>query len=308
MAYHLSRKRKKSIKLATTNDIALIVMVADQRGFFYDYNINIEFVRVPYARKGMELLIDGKVDISSLVETNFAYLGYLKPKNPIKCFVSVEKRSADNLLILGKNVTPENLYGKTVAFMPKTTSHSFLIQFLKKHKIPKQSIKLKTCTPQAMPNALIRGEFDAMSLWDPYCSNTILDMKELGLDYTHFENSGFYKSEVVLGASKTFLVKHKEEAKNILKALKEAEKFLKSDEETAFRILTQKMKILDINAKNVLRKFNPALSPIGPSYFENIETLSEWIKNSDTEFKDQAPSNYLDFIDNSLFLDIDKEI
>lgn len=157
MAHHLSRRGKKSFRLALTRAIALLVTVADQKGFFHDRGVRIEYIEVPFARKGMEMLLDGQAEMAVLTEINFAYLGYLKPRLPVKCFVSLERRVADNILIRLENAAPEDLRGMAVGFQPRSTSHSFLMRFLEVHGISRRDLTLKPLSPQAMPAALIPG-------------------------------------------------------------------------------------------------------------------------------------------------------
>lgn len=284
--------------------MALLVLLADQKGFFHDHGVELEYVDVPYARKGMELLIEGDVDATTMVETNFAYLGYLNPKNPFKGFVSIEKRTSDHFMMRGENQTIEDLIGKTVGFTPRTTSHTFLIYFMKEHGISKNDIKLKTLSPQAMPNALMRGEVDAISLWQPYVNNTMIAMDELDLPYTYFKNHGGHVSEVAIVASKSLLVKNNKMVAGILRGLKDAESFFQKQPELTYEILAQTMRISGRWHKKVLGEYRAELSIISDNYLKNIHALSDWIRENDTEFMGKDEPNYLDFIDNSYFLDV----
>lgn len=162
---------------------------------------------------------------------------------------------------------------------------------------------LKPYNPLAIPNAFIRGEIDAASLWQPNTYNTIIAMKELGRPYTHFKNTGFHTSEVILGTHKSTLVKNSDQIKRLLKTLKEAEDFLVNNPETAHKIIAEKMKISGPEIQNIFEQIQPRLAPISPSYLENIEMLSLWIRENDTEFTDKNAPNYLDYIDNSYYLD-----
>lgn len=112
MAYHLTKRRKKKFKLAHTKNIALILMIADQKGFFYDHGLDIEYIEVPHALKGMELLLEEKVDASVLVEINFAYLGYYSPKKPVKAFASLEKEQPTIYWFTEKTCNPKTLEEK----------------------------------------------------------------------------------------------------------------------------------------------------------------------------------------------------
>lgn len=284
--------------------MALLLLIADQKGFFHDHGVEIEYVTVPYARKGMEMMIAGEVDATTMVETNFAYLGYLKPKTPFKGFVSIEKRTSDHFMMRGADQKVEDILGKTVAFTPRTTSHTFLIHFMKQNGLQRNDIKLKVMSPQAMPNALIRGEIDAMSLWQPYVNNTMISMDELGLPYTHFRNDGGHLSQVSIVASKSFLVKNRTLVSGILKGLKNAEEFFKEEPDRAYEVLAQAMRISGRWHKKVIGEYRAELSIIGESYLKNIYALSDWIRENDTEFLAKEEPNYLDYIDNSYFLDV----
>ena len=255
----------------------------------------------------MEMLLEDKVDCAVLVETNVAYLGFLKPKVPIKCFASVETRTADNILLrhdAADEKTPQDLIGKTVGFMPRTTSHGFLMKFLEHHGIDKRDIELKTISPQAMPNALIRGDVDAISCWQPYTHNTILAMKELGQNYTLFRNTGFFVSEVVIAARKPFLVKNEGGVQSFLKALRDAENFIKDNPEESADILSTILKLSGPGYREALAQYNPVLAPIGNQFVGNLESIAEWIRTKDTTFQGHDIPNYKDYMDNEKFLDL----
>lgn len=303
MAHFTRKRRKKSFTLGTPKDIAVLLWVAEQKGFLADHDVTVDFVYVPYARKAFEMLLNGELDTTAAVETNAAYLGYAEAKIPVKCLFSMEKRTADNILIRKNDAEPKDLIGKTIGFMPRTTSHTFLMQFLKKHEISKQNIKLKPMTPQAMPNAFMRDEVDAISLWQPHTNNTILSLKELDIPYTHFKNFGFYQSEVAFAANKTFIIRHRPMIQNLIKALKDAENLLKSDKELSYKILAERMKISGPDYKEVLDQYQPAVSALGEDYIRNLEFLGEWIRENDTEHMGKPMPSYCDYIDNNIFLE-----
>ena len=298
--------------MGMTNAEALLFSIAQEKGLFFDHKVHINLNTVHYSRKSMEQMIDGELDSAYLVEINVAYLGYLNSKIPIKCIASLEQRSSDNLIFRhkdGENPTPDDLWGKTIGFMPRTTSHGFLMRFLEKNNIPKHAVKLKALTPQAMPNALLRGEVDAISVWEIFTQNTIIAMRELGISYTRFKNDGIYKSEVVLAVTKPFLIKNRNTCKRIILSLKDAEIYLTNNPDKAKILLLNKIGI-DANAlkntdpeeyKAALKRTTPKLKPVGKNFLENLEFLGKWISEEDTEFKGQSIPDYTDFIDNSLF-------
>ncbi len=320
MAYHLSKKRRDNIvKTGKAKSVALLIHLADQKGFFHDYKVPIKIKTVPYARKSMELMLEGELNTAYLLEINIAYLGYLKSKIPIKCVASLEKRLSDSMVMRhDKDQKPEpaDLLGKTIGFTPRTTSHSFLMRFLNVYNIPKSSITLKPISPQAMPDALVRGEVDAISIWHAYSQYALLAMNELGIPWTKFHNNGIYQSEVVLAVTKPFLIKHRNICIQLMMALKKAEDYIKRHPDELYNWILSDTGI-DMNTlkKNQLLEHETItedvkvqLEPIQDNFLNNVLELGQWITENDTQFMGQTIPDYNDFIDNSLFLDIQKKI
>ena len=312
MAYHLKNKKNRPINIGATKAIAMLFSIAHEKGFFFDRKVNLKVNFVSYARRSMELMIDGELCAANLVEINVAYLGYLKPKTPIKCIASLEQRSADGIVMRHEQnlyPTPNDLLGKTIGFMPRTTSHVFLMRFLETHNIPKHAVTLKPITPQAMPNALIRSEVDAISIWQPYAQQTTTTMHELGLYCTHFKNAGIYKAEVVLAVTKPFLIKNRKACENMIAALRDAEQYIDDNPTEAYTLLLDKMgmnkkTLMQIDAEEYQSTFElikPKLKPIGDNFLKNLEFSGKWISEEDTQFKGQPIPDYKDYIDNSLF-------
>ncbi len=307
MAHYLRKKRNTGrFSLSTCKDLAFLFSIAQQKGFLHDQSLNIRLDMVPYARKSLDKLIEGQIDCAILVETNVAYLGYIKPKIPIKCLASFERRYSDNILIRHEGpqkLSPDDLKGKLIGFLPRSTSHSLLIRFLEYYNIDKSEIELKVITPQAMPDALMRGEVDAISCWHPHINNTIFAMNELGMNYTLFKNTGFYASEVVLATTKPFLIKNRALLQRFLKALKMAEEYMQQNKQETLDILANTLKLSGQNHDEIWQEYDCKLRPLEENYKGNVDIIAQWIKEKDTQFQGDPLPDYDDLIDNKLFLD-----
>lgn len=307
MAHYLRNKKRNGFRLGTCKDLSFLFWIAQEKGFIADEKIQIDYKVASYTRKSMEQMLAGEVDCAILVETNVSYLGYIQPKIPVKCIASLEKRLCDGMLMRCENsreAVPADLKGKTIAFMPRTTSHSFLMRFLEKYNIDRQDIKLKVMTPQVMPDALVRGDVEAISCWHPYLHNAIFAMKELGIPYTYFQNTGFYASEVALVVPKPFLIRNEHLLRRFLRALKQAEDYMQQNRAEVLPLLIQVMKLAGQSHEDVWRRYDSRLTPLGENYLGNIEMLGEWIREKDTEFQGRPLPDYIDLIDNGLILDI----
>lgn len=306
MAFHL-RKKRTPLRIDLSANNGALFFVAEQKGFFKEQRVSIQLNFVPFGRKGMENMLGGQSDIAALLETNIAYLGYSKNKVPVKAFASIQQRF-DNKIILRHDgedaATPEDLSGKRIAFQPGTTSHSFLFHFLKAHGIARNTVTLKTITPQAMPDAIMRGAVDAIVAWNPHTYHASRAMDELGQAHTLFENSGIYRSEVVLAATKTTLVKNTSQITAMLKALNMASAFLRDNKDDALNICAQYMKMPSTALREDYVLYDHALLPIGERYQSEVEMLGRWIKESDTSYESAAIPAYGDYIERTLFQNI----
>jgi len=305
MAHHLRKKRKK-LRISFSTNFAQLLFVAEQKGCFSDENISLDMRCVPYGRKGLLDLIAGDTDIALLPEINIAYLGYMKPKIPIKVFGSVQQRFDNRILLRHdgqEKASPEDLRGKHIGFLPRTTSHSFLFLFLKHHNIDRGEIMLKTVTPQVMPDALMRGEVDAISAWNPHIYHASNAMKELGQVHTLFENPEIYKSQVVLGATKTTLVKRKQEIKKMLNALEKAQTYFHSHKEDVIHICANNIKMSVDAIRRDWHLYENSIEPLDSEYLNKIKILGTWIRENDTEFASAPLPDYSDCIDSDFFLD-----
>lgn len=311
MAYHLSKERKNPIIRTThTKSAAILFHIAQTKGFFYDRGVKINTQFIPAANLSMDFITSNQIDLAYLMEINIAYLGYLDPQIPIKCIASVEKRYADSIVMRhsqGETPTPQDLRGKTIGFAPRTTSHGFLVNFLRAHNIPKQDIKLKALNPQTIPNALIRGDVDAISIWYAHSRSAIVSMHELGLHWTQFHNDGIYESEVVLAVTKPFLVKHRKTCRSFILALQDAERYIKENPHILSEIISGNLRISmdrlkQANPKENLEKlFKFEVAPLNDSYLQILKNQGQWIRENDTEFLGRPLPDYSDFIDNSFF-------
>lgn len=307
MTYYLGKRNENRLSITITKGLSALLWIAEQKGMFSDLGLKVSFKIVPYARKSLDLLVDGEVDCAALVETNVAYLGYLKPKIPVKCFAAIESRTGDNILLRSRaagSARPQDLSGCRIGFMPRTTSHSFLNRFLDFYRIAKKDIVLRPVSPQLMGDVMANGEVDAVSCWMGYTFHTMSRLDRQGIPYTRFKNDGLFKSEVVLAAQKPCLVKKRKQIESLLKSLDAAKQYLSGHKQELVPVLGNRWNIPEEYRHEIWEQFHPGLAPIGPDYMQKIQEMGDWIRDKDTEFVGQNRPDYDDVVDNTIFLDL----
>jgi NitT/TauT family transport system substrate-binding protein len=302
MAHYLKRKRQKAKIVTTTSNTGMLLWVADQKGFLSDFDVSLKLRNVPYNHKGLELLLSGEADIASLVETNVTFLGLEKGKLPVKCFASIMGRYSNELLLRSENASEADIKGKTIGFTPRSSAQTHILWFLKANNLSKSDIKLKALSPQALPDALARGDIDAMCCWKPYTLYARIALNDLGIPYTALGNKA-PKDQVVLAANKTFLIENEAMVRGLLCALKEAEKFCLANKDETIAIFAERMKVSVNDLLSYWEDFEPYLRPVDETFLQNVQMLAKWVLEEDTAYRGKALPDYGDLIDRDIFLD-----
>lgn len=132
----------------------------------------IRVVRLPNGRAASARLVAGQVDAATGSETQATLSAVLRPQLRViltlaEChYRMVGRRSAGIHRIA-------DLRGKRVAYTPATSSEYFLRVMLATAGLDLADIAPVKLEPEAMPPALVRGQADAMAMWEPHPQNAI---------------------------------------------------------------------------------------------------------------------------------------
>lgn len=132
----------------------------------------IRVVRLPNGRAASAQLVAGQADAATGSETQASLSSVLQPQVRIiltlaEChYRMVGRRSAGIHRIA-------DLRGKRVAFTPSTSSEFFLLGMLGAAGLSLIDIIPVKLEPEAMPDALLKRQADAMAMWEPQPQNAI---------------------------------------------------------------------------------------------------------------------------------------
>jgi len=216
-------------------NISMLVLIAEDQGFFQAEGIEVEFRPIQTGKLTMDSLGINELDVGVLVDTNIAYLGF---RSDVKARViaSIASKTDDALIARSDRgiQVPADLEGRTIAYLPATTSDSFLWRFLRKHGISTQSVTLLSMPPPAMQAAVVKGDVDAASIWQPFRLNaeTATDGKLI-----QFVDPEVYVAQALLCSTDRKVREKSAELQGLLRALMRAEEFARSQQTAARRIL-----------------------------------------------------------------------
>jgi NitT/TauT family transport system substrate-binding protein len=215
--------------------------VAIKKGFFEKNNLIVNVVPVQTGDESLKAMISDSADIALAGIIPFSFLAIEHPEARI---IAQTASARDNQIIANKEsgiLNPKDLKGKTIGYAKTTASDIGVEKFLKSNGLTEKDVRLVNLKPLAMPQALLSGEIDAYSIWEPHIVNGQKAIGDIAIVFGGEENVYTWHPAIVV---KDSIIKSKGEAlSRFLKAWKEAEEYLKTNREESMVIVAEYTKI-----------------------------------------------------------------
>jgi len=215
-----------------------LTFIAENRGYFRQEGIDAELKTYPSGKQALEALMSGEVDVATASETPFVCKAIGGANAVILATVAYSDNAVGVVARKDRDIgKPADLRGKTIATVRGSSAHYFLYCFLTEQCMNENDVKVVFYDPDQLPAALINGEVDAISMYEPYI---YWSGKGLG------ENAIFFFSPVLYTKTFNLIVKPKageipQFSAKILNALIRAEKFMATNPDEAVDIITKKI-------------------------------------------------------------------
>lgn len=259
-------------------NLSWLAILAKEKGMFREDNIYIDFRFFPTGRKAALALQKGWVDIANIIDANVAWLAFERKPN-IKLIYSLQVKSDAGILARKDSgiVLPADLRGKRVAYLPKTSSHMFLVKFCSYHGLDMEEINLKVMTPETMTSALLKGEIDAFSIWEPGRIHTRMMAAQQNIHLTYFKNDCNYKFHIVLGSTEKAQKKKSAEIENVITVLRRASIFFQENKEEAQCILAQSYNLHSSVFSEMMDSVTLSVENISAEFKDHILAQMAWL-------------------------------
>lgn len=195
-------------------------LIADELDLFKKYRLNIELLPCLGGVKCAEMMFSGQADYSTTSESVVMFSSFKRQDFSILASF-VESDNDLKLFVLRDSgiETLNQLNGRKVAVIKASASEFFLDAMIMSSQNPNLNVRKIYLLPTEMNDALIQGDVDAISVWEPYgyqlqtlSAHPVVDLSIRGLYHLSFN----------LLALKATIDEHDSESKRILLALKEA--------------------------------------------------------------------------------------
>lgn len=264
--------------------------VAKEKGHFREEGLEVVVAPSTYGKLAFDEMLAGKADFALCGETPVMF-AVLRGES---VFVVADLMNSvkDEAIVARKDrgiVSPSDLKGRTVGLSTGTVAEYFLSIFLTVHAVPITSMRVVHLEPDEMSDALRVGKVDAVAIWNPH---VIALGKESGGKAVTFYGETIYTSSFLIMTKKIYAAEHPEVVKKLLRSLRKAEEFVRSNPKETLDIVARSLRMDKAELESVLPIYDFHLR-MGADLLVNLENQARWAIGKGLSDRKEVP-NFLD--------------
>ena len=231
----------ENIRIANTDYAGTCgVLMAKEKGYFKGEGLNITLESYTTGKAALDAVMKGHADLGTSADLPIMFAGM--KHLPIATIATIFVADEDYGIIARKDkgiTSPSDLVGKRIGVALTTSAHFALDAFLNRQKFSSTDVKMVDMKPERLADALIKGEIDAASTWEPFLS---LLRNKLGENAVMFSTREVYDSIYNLSGRQDYIVKRPETIKKVLRALIKGGQFCRESPAVATEFVAKSIK------------------------------------------------------------------
>jgi ABC-type nitrate/sulfonate/bicarbonate transport system substrate-binding protein len=273
-----------------TAPLSLLIWIAENEGYFAKNGLDAEIIEFPSGKAAVGALIEGKVDLATITEFGFTSKSF--NEKDIRVVASIAVANINSLIARkDKGIKKiSDLKGKRIVTVSGTEADFFLGTFLIFNDIFIDDVEIIYKKASDIVQIVSNGEADAAMIWEPNVYKIKTNLNENCIIWSGQNGQSSYW---LLNSKKDFIAENPEIVKRVLKALLQAEEFVKTNNTKAKAILMSH----DLDAQfvdDIWHKFDYTIS-LPQTLIIVMEDGARWkILNNLTDAT-EVP-NYLNYI------------
>jgi NitT/TauT family transport system substrate-binding protein len=147
---------------------AALAQIAAAKGFFAEEGLAVTVQRHDFGLLALASMLAGKADLATVADTPVVF-ATLRGDRPV-LVATIATTSKGSAVVARKSAgitTPADLRGKRIGVPTGTSAAFFLDTLLVRHRVERDRVRYVDMTPEEMPDALAKGDVQAVSIWTP---------------------------------------------------------------------------------------------------------------------------------------------
>jgi NitT/TauT family transport system substrate-binding protein len=270
-------------------NINMLAIVADDLGIFDKYNLDVKRVDIQTGKMTMDALMKGDIDFGVLVDSNIAFINFQGDPG-IEVIATIVDKYDDALVANKDSISHDKDFeNKRIGITAGTTSHVFAVSYLKDRGIDLSKVEFVNMPPPSIQAAVINGNLDAGSLWQPFRYNV---EKEKGNKAATYNDKDIYNAKILIAVRKDFAKENPEAVERFLRSLIDVENYFHANPEKVSKTMAKELN-MPLNIINIIWDEYSFKVHMDKELLDTVEKQAEWIVELD-DFKGKQIPDYED--------------
>lgn len=213
------------------------LFVAKKMRYFDDEGLDVTLVPYTSGSAALQEVISGRIEFGLAAELPLVLAAMRK--QPMAIVATIFSGERDHRLVARRDhgiLQPSDLKGKRIGFTPGTTSDFLLDLVLGAGGLARQEVQPVALKPEEMLSAIVKGDIDAVSTWEPAVTKIISRLGAASVTFDGFDVQGIFSQNINLVGRKGEIASRPKTVRKILHALAKAEKFIQTHPDAAQKI------------------------------------------------------------------------
>jgi len=287
------REPRESITIgAALETLSAPVIVAYENGYFSDEGLDVTMKYYTIGKLTLEALFAGEVNFAMPAETPIVMNSFKREDFYVIAGFVYDYDDSKIVVRTDRGIrTASDLKGKRIGTTYGTSAQFLLDAYLSSSRVGKKELKFIDIPQKDLPDALKRGEVDAIAAFEPYAYETMRGLQERTI---RLPEADLLRETFDLVAMKDFTKNHPDTIKKVLRAIDRASTYIKQNKEDTIAVLTRKLNMDEeyLHATWDDYKFGLYLDQ---TLILTLEDVAQWAITNNLTNKTKVP-NYLNFI------------
>ncbi len=257
-------------------DTSLLALIAEEKGFFKEENIDVELIKYPSGYHAMKGMLEGEVDYANCAEYVASKYSFTHPNFKILGSMSVANINGAIANVSKGITTPQDMKNTRIGTTIGTAAEYYSGVFLEYNKLSLDDVKIVDIHPKERLNVFRDDKADVLFTWEPMLYKLKKEYKEKVNIFPMPIGFEFY---FLIVSDEKFHIKNPIISSKLLNSLYKAQNYIK-DHPEEFKVFVKNYFNFDEEYTNYIlekNKFELTFPYVLSSVLQN---QFKWLKNN----------------------------